>query len=311
MTVQERTQCISLTKKGLQCKLYALPNEKVCHVHIKYQNDTRNKNNSSVKTATSKQKNSNYNYNNNLGKVKNYKYENYEKNLSEIDEKPGHIYVFTYAHMMYSTPTEKSYLHLAAPTNTRGIDYNRTTPFDTSDKILIKVGYTRKSPEIRVNEWREQCGHSEFILLYPGCLVPTYQNLENKKKQKITLLSKMMSKLSLSNNRKRNDDKEILLNRQHTGRKYTGLNSTKTCFVSNNPYQVEQNIHRILRGRYGYGKMFCEGCSRQKIDSNKNTVKTLGIHTEWFLIPRNEMGIVWEVINEQCNSLSNTRFFKT
>lgn len=288
MTVAERTQCASTTKKGARCKLYALPNEKVCHVHIKYQN-TKTKNAEIPKTNQTKRKGQKDESN-----IKNFVYQKFSFKNDVVDSKPGNIYVFTYAHMMHSTPTEKSYLHLAAPTSYKGIDYSDTKPFDTSDKILIKVGYTRKSPELRVNEWREQCGHSDFILLYPGCLVPTY---DKKKKQKITVLSKLMSKLSLDSANRIRDDH---LTKLHTGRKYTGLNSTQTCFVSKNPYQVEQAIHRILRNKYGFGKMYCEGCSRHKIDGNQNMTKILGIHTEWFLVPRNEMSFIWDIINEQC-----------
>lgn len=264
MTADEkRLQCQAITKRGNRCKLYALPNEKVCHVHIK-------------KPKTDNENNNGYRLNvNNVLPEKGIK---------------GNIYVFTHAHMMSLAPSKKSYLHLADPTDNKWIDYNKTNVFNPTDKILIKVGYTRKRPENRVKEWRDQCGHSEYILLYPGCLVPIYNN----DKKMILKLSKLFKAMSISK-------KTEHIVKTHTAREYSHLNNEHTCFVSSEAYQTEQKIHRILRQRYGSGKMFCEGCAKHKINAaNQEITKIIGVHTEWFLVPRGEMGTIWDIIESQC-----------
>lgn len=286
-------QCTATTQKGTRCKWNALPNEKVCHVHIK----TR-------KTDTRKVPEK---------KVKQEVIHNKTKDIKGVHvhdpTRPGNIYVYTYAHMLQNVPTQTPYLHLAGPTENNWLDKRRTSPFDTSEKVLLKVGYTRKKPEVRVREWKEQCGHSDFVLIYPGCLVPNYDvGRKQRKDGQVSVLRRLMSKLSISHSKKDNrcfDQSNDLVRANskisHTGRKYKHLNDERTCFVTNNPHFVEQNIHRLLRQKYGTGKLYCEGCMKQKVDSQNRVVTTAGVHTEWFLIPRNQLSFVWELIEGQCN----------
>lgn len=285
MTV-ERIQCVATTTKGTRCQLYAQPNDELCHIHVK----RRIKNKVHEKEKVVDRKTIDKKKMKPRGDANPFT----KKMYSEYDNKPGNIYVFTYAHMMNAKPTKTPYLKSAAPTNNNWIDYNNTTLFDTADKILLKIGYTRKRPDVRVEEWRQQCGHSDFILIYPGCLVPTYNTDMDKSVNKLTSLFK---KLVISKN-----EKQTRANYCSTGRIYANLNEEKTCFVSKNPYQTEQKIHRVLREKYGNGKLYCDGCSRNKIDENsgKLVTKVSGVHTEWFLIPRVDMHLVWEMIEYHC-----------
>lgn len=285
-TGKKRRQCTATTKKGTQCKLNALPDNKVCHVHLSPQQKPQAKDKPAKPAVAPKEK----------------------WGLALLSgagketrcEKPGYIYVFTYAHMMHACPVQKPYLHSAGPTDNNWIDYKKVSPLDTSQSILIKVGYTRKGPEKRVNEWREKCGHSEFIMLYPGCLVPVYQD-RREREGTVKNLSTLLKRLTIS--RTRAEDKNApRKGGAHTGKTYTHLNPEKTCFVSSNPYQAEQRIHRILRSKYGTGKMYCEGCARSKVDSNNRITTTAGVHTEWFLVPRIQMHDIWDIIESQCFS---------
>lgn len=283
MTV-ERKQCLAITKKGTHCKLYAQPNNELCHVHVKMKNKNK---------ELDKAKGNNRN-------MPDKQPSKLKSNANTLKTKiccnsiePGNIYVFTYAHMMNPKPTKTPYLKTAAPTKNNRIDYNNTTPFDTTDEILLKIGFTRKTPEVRVEEWRQQCGHSDFILIYPGCLVPTYKKDLDKSVKKLSFL---LEKLKIGGK------KEQSRANCSTGKKYANLNREKTCFVSTNPYQTEQQIHRVLREKYGTGKMYCDGCSRHKINGGTENfmTKISGVHTEWFLIPRTEMHLVWETIEYFC-----------
>lgn len=281
---EKRGQCVAITKKGARCKLLIVPNSKFCHVHV--QTTNREKNKSKATVEASKKEHSN-------------KKEKLKANYQDNDQMPGNIYVYTYAHMMHSTPIKTSYLHLAAPTGNNWIDFKRVTPFDTSEKILLKVGVTRKRPEVRVNEWRKQCGHSDFILIYPGCLAPNYKSNSADAEKSVNSLIRLLKKLTIKNghNIERN---QLQITVSSTGKKYSNLNQEKTCFVSRYPYRTEQEIHKLLRDRYGTGKMYCESCGRHRTDSTQKEAKAIGVHIEWFLIPRNEMHIVWEIIESQC-----------
>lgn len=316
MVVHERRQCGALTKKGQRCKNSALKGQHVCHVHHQQASSTgKRKEQSQARTQES----------NNTAHV-----QKMVKGTNKAHYSHGNIYVFTYAHMMHPQPTKTPYLHLAEPTDNRWIDYSRTSPFNPEEKILLKVGYTRKKPETRVQEWREQCGHSEFVLLYPGCLVPLYKKSNSARdlprvrpnvafdaapaEQKISLLASLMRKLHISKYEKShrhnsfNRDRDSYISgsvnagkRSHTGRNYAHLNATKTCFVTREPYQVEQKIHKLLRERYGSGKMYCHGCAKTHEDMYRKQVTVTGVHTEWFLIPRVEMEVVWALIESQCS----------
>lgn len=302
VALENRKQCIAITKKGQRCKLYALPREKVCHVHINQKqatsHDTVNSKIKSTSQVTTSNKLEGYKLFNSIPKKNKRESHSPDKKL----EKRGNIYVFTYAHMMLTRPTQSQSLNLAEPTDNNWIDYNKVSPFNTSNEILIKVGYTSKKPETRIKEWREQCGHSEFILLYPGCLVPVYKN--EKEKRTMKKLEKMFKNLKIGSKSEKETLNEAVMSKgEHTRKRYKNLNQERTCFVSSSAYQSEQKIHKILRERYGSGKMYCEGCARHKNNDNNRMIKTVSVHTEWFMIPRNEMGVIWDIIESQCHMI--------
>lgn len=284
MTVSPlRTQCLATTKKGNRCKLYALPGEKQCHVHVQHkQKQAQSQDKKLVRapqvSATKVR-----------AKIK------VDVQHSKPANTSGNIYVFTYAHMMHAMPTTMPYLHLAEPTPNNWINYNKTSLFDPCHQILIKVGFTRKKPEVRIKEWREQCGHSEFILLYPGCLAPMYRNEPERRSMK--KLERLFQNLKIGKSSK---GQVFTPASNHTHHKYSHLNDERTCFVSPTAYQSEQRIHKILRERYGSGKLYCEGCAKHKLLAPNQLARSIGVHTEWFLVPRCEMKNVWLIIESQC-----------
>lgn len=178
-----KVQCIAITKKGTRCKWNALPNEKVCHVHIKTNNVK--KGNSKTQTRQEPKRA--------ILDLPWLKVSDQIKGNKKEDT-IGNIYVYTYGHMLHKTPIKTPYLHLAMPTENNWLDKRQTAIFDTSENILIKVGYTRKRPEVRVKEWREQCGHSDFVLLSPGFLVPEYNNQKKEREVMKFLLYANFSK---------------------------------------------------------------------------------------------------------------------
>ncbi|TID17613.1 hypothetical protein CANINC_003979 [Pichia inconspicua] len=291
-----KLQCNAITKKGTRCKWNALPNEKVCHVHIKMQNvskDLARRNSKPMGLFNLKSK------------------DMQQESRNRKEEGIGNIYVYTYGHMLHKTPTQTPYLHLAMPTKNNWLDKSKTLPFDTSENILIKVGYTRKRPEVRVKEWKEQCGHSDFVLLHPGSLVPQYGRKKSANSDEIFGLRKLFQKLtvadkSIDTHRLGQFNSQVSVKMNLTGRRYKHLNEEKTCFVTTNPYQVEQNIHRILRQKFGTGKLYCEGCMKKRLDLNNRLVASIGVHTEWFLIPRNHLSFLWDIIESQCSSPRKT-----
>lgn len=293
----ERIQCTARTKKGDRCKLYALSGEKVCHIHIKRRQTQERGQKQPTSTDKKFVKALHISLTSDKSTANVERSEQRVKASDHVKQTPGNIYVFTYAHMMHTEPTKMPYLHMAEPTPNNWINYNKISLFDPCDQILIKVGFTRKRPEVRIKEWREQCGHSEFILLYPGCLVPMYN--ANSEKKSIIKLEKLFRNLKIG---KESGKRALTKKDDRTHKRYTNLNPEKTCFISTTPFQSEQKIHKILRERYGAGKLYCEGCAKHKMSSDKKLASVVGVHTEWFLVPRCEMKTVWDIIESQCRN---------
>ncbi|GMM29053.1 hypothetical protein DAMA08_017690 [Martiniozyma asiatica (nom. inval.)] len=186
----------------------------------------------------------------------------------------GSIYVFTLEHFLSNRNSNRESLRLA-DASVRGRPMPETSDvFDSRKTVLIKVGYTKQDPVKRVNQWRRNCNHSDFVLLKPGTLFP--------KVLKDTSLIRLFARLSVA-------DADLKFSK----RKYKHMNAQSNAFFTKEVYKTEQEIHKILRKTYGSGKVFCDGC--------RGTTNKKGIHHEWFCVPRKEMENIWKIIEKKCS----------
>lgn len=191
-----------------------------------------------------------------------------KKELIEIKSNPGFIYVFTLVHLIDKSPSKQPWLRMAAPTSNNTIDYKRTREFKPKHYILLKIGYTTTTPRQRIKQWQNQC-HHHYILVTPE-LIP---KLVCSKTDKIGFLVQRFQQLRIGKRKKCKNFDDI-----------------NAGFHTNRAYEVEQSIHATLRKKYGFSKIYCDGCK----------CSTGGIHKEWFLIPRQDVGELMHMINEMC-----------
>lgn len=182
-------------------------------------------------------------------------------------EKPGYVYVFTFDVFLDDSKRSRGadYIRLVQPGIKFASGMKSSEKFDFKMQVLIKIGFTTQTPGRRLAQWRNSCSQPGFVLLEPG-----YDFTRNKKSRN-SLLS-MFKSLSIKPEAK-------LHNVRDSG------------IYSNHPHKSEQDIHKIIRDKFGSGKMYCDGC--------KSSTKS-GIHHEWFLIPKSKMHTVWKIIDQQC-----------
>ena len=192
---------------------------------------------------------------------------NNSKDSKSLDG-PGYIYVFTLEHMLQRRPMKQDWLRMAAPTSDNIINYDKTRQLKPKHYILLKIGFTSGTPKRRLEQWRRQCKH-QFTLVTPRML----SSIVCSKKDKMHVLLHSFSRLSL----------------QDLG-KYSKFDNKNLGFHTKLAFQTEQKIHHILHEKYGFGKIYCEGCKSTKG----------GIHKEWFLVPREDVKNIFEKINDLC-----------
>lgn len=143
---------------------------------------------------------------------------------SEISSEPssGYIYIYTFEHLLAPKKQQKDWLQIK---KLGGQDWEL---FDGSRDIFIKVGFTTRRVETRISEWELKCGH-KFCAVGPGSF-----------------------KVSGLGNKVRH-----LVSRP----KFQNFSEAAGGFVvAQNVFQAEQQIHQLLRQRYGRGDMLCAGC---------------------------------------------------
>lgn len=148
-------------------------------------------------------------------------------------------------------------------------------------QMLIKVGYTTKTPEQRLAQWRLKCKHPIFLL------VPTPQ--DHYEDYFDYTLKGWPIKLQQS---------------QH--HQYNNINNTTTNHktfsnTSSLPLQIESAIHQNLWSLFGKGKVLCHGCVTPQSSKDTNNV-----HLEWFLIPDDPqaLAVVYSVIQNCINTVT-------
>lgn len=188
----------------------------------------------------------------------------------------GFIYVYTLKHLIESNAKEQSWLKLQhidikAPKD-KLKDPKSLDNFNPKKHILIKVGLTTKTVAKRIDEWESKCKH-KLVIVRPKESQTFDDDSENS-------LIKVFKKLRVKETK--NLKNYIIAQDGFHSEKRLGL--------------VEKQIHSKLRKEFGHGDMICYGCKEKQGD--------YGIHIEWFMIPRNEIDKVFNVIDETITTMN-------
>ncbi|KAM9928625.1 hypothetical protein OXX59_001701 [Metschnikowia pulcherrima] len=208
----------------------------------------------------------------------------------ELAIQPGYIYVYTLSSFL-SKHADGGWIQTRnLSRDKRHQDKWVDVDMRRSHKMLVKVGMTTKTPAVRIAQWEAKCNH-KLQCLYPG----SHPHLGKSG------LSRMFSGLSLKENKE--------------AKKYSAyVENHHGFFVPRNILHCEQQIHQILKSKFGRGEIHCTGCYdkpaapeesqsfldmfRQKDDPSAKT--DYNIHNEWFPIPRKKLGEVFSIINGEC-----------
>ncbi|GEQ66802.1 hypothetical protein JCM33374_g465 [Metschnikowia sp. JCM 33374] len=210
---------------------------------------------------------------------------------------PGYIYVYTLASFL-SKQAEGGWIQ------TRNLSRDKKSQdkwvdvdMRRSNKLLVKVGMTTKTPKVRIQQWESKCNH-KLSCLYPG----SHPHLGKSS------LTKMISNLSLRDNAE--TQKYNMYIEKHQG-----------FFVPRNVLHCEQQIHMTLKKKFGRGEIHCTGCSdkhhsaddKDHKDHKPSSILDIfrskesaapkadyNIHNEWFPIPRKGLDEVFSIINSEC-----------
>lgn len=106
-------------------------------------------------------------------------------------------------------------------------------------KILIKIGYTTRTPQTRLEEWKNQCQHP-IRLIGPSKRTKHYDP-------------------------------------HYLGWHVTRNNNTR------GPKDLEQQIHKQLFDKFGYGYVVCHGCNAK--------------HYEWVVLRLSDLSSVYKIID--------------
>lgn len=268
-------QCLGTTKRGTRC-LKRVSNGEWCNYH-QSQNPIASKlaSNSLRNVGTPRPNAPVKNWlssGNHSSPALNYTHTHQNQDAIQA----GYIYVYTLSSFLHGNSTggwiQARNLVDSKRTADKWVDINMRR----LKLILIKVGMTTKTPEIRILQWEEKC-HHKLTCLYP---------LSHSFKK--TSLLDLFKNLSLKS-------KSPLL---------TFKKTSKGFYASKNLGLVEKQVHHTLKSKFGRGEIQCTGCieenKAQKKNQNKNTSISYNIHNEWFPVPKSKIEEVFYIINEIC-----------
>ncbi|KAH3679987.1 hypothetical protein WICPIJ_008463 [Wickerhamomyces pijperi] len=132
--------------------------------------------------------------------------------------------------------------------------------FNPKELILIKIGMTTKLVSQRLKEWENLC-HHKLTSVDPYAL---------KSKKLFGLITKNAV------------NHKVGLRYYH--RESQGFYTDVSLSI------IEKKIHQTLWKKYGKGDIVCHGC--------KSAADGGGIHKEWFLVPRSDLGAIFEIISD-------------
>lgn len=291
-------QCAGIAKTGLQCKI-TVKNGDFCHHHLgqangilpqrhspKKQTPNVSPSKSIPKTPTRvvvtlAQPKSN------LGlpsKSTQRSPRKPPKSKDEIARKAGFIYIYTLASLLNKGGGEFfKTRNLEPSSNGKWVNYSP----QKLEYMFVKVGMTTKTVEVRLQQWEKMCNH-KLVCLHPGC-----------EGQEQSLVAKL---------------KRLSLSRRHDKYDYrTFQMSDKGFYAARNVWLAEQEIHALLKKRYGGGPVYCQGCIEQAKEEKKGhrilqffrrkedlPGKEYKVHVEWFPIPKTEIREVFKIVDSVC-----------
>lgn len=272
-------QCKGITSKGVQCKINAP--DGYCHYHVGQGEGKRQKSDSKFSQTTS---------------VTNPKTEYRKQNSRHTSptketDKNGYIYVYTLTRLLANDDKNWS-LKVRNLPDVSSKHRDTWVPFkaEKSPYMLIKVGMTTQTVQRRLKQWEDKCHH----LL--TCLRP---RTKVHPESKISLLIQKFKKLSVST-----DNTRL--------RCYRDTEFGFFCPKGVNVAEIE--IHKRLVAKYGSGDVFCTGCTKSVPAEHESIMKRVkgklstkdpfqngfNIHVEWFLIPKKDLDLVYQLIDSVC-----------
>lgn len=262
------TQCLGTTKKGTRC-LKRVANGQWCIYH-ENQNPGHGQKGTSVRN----------------GGLTIASESNRTKPPPNVDPLNGYIYVYTLSAFLLKS----GHGGWIQTRNLVNLNNHRNEWVDVDMKslkiLLVKVGMTTKTPEVRILQWEEKCNHKL------ACLYPTKHNHD-----KSSLLAAF---------------KRLSIGAEQNFDSYDSLR--KGFYVPEGVAIAERRIHVLLKQKYGRGEIHCTGCSEKPppepdtskfwnvFRSKELKVAKYNIHNEWFPVPRKELDNVYRIIDQVCCS---------
>uniref|UniRef100_A0A0L0NPL1 DUF1766-domain-containing protein n=1 Tax=Candidozyma auris TaxID=498019 RepID=A0A0L0NPL1_CANAR len=206
------------------------------------------------------------------------------KPKEDFGKKAGFIYLYTLASLMQKDGGKFFKTRNLEPTRK-----NEWVDFSPKrlDYMFVKVGMTTKTVDLRLLQWEKQCNH-KLVCLHPG-----YEGQEQSLVEKLKRLS--------------------ITRRRYDKHSYSTFQvSDKGFYAARNVWLAEQEIHALLKKRYGGGPVYCQGCVesahegklhrflqffRRKEDLLSANYK---VHVEWFPIPKKELREVFRIVDSVC-----------
>ncbi|ODV59903.1 uncharacterized protein ASCRUDRAFT_71389 [Ascoidea rubescens DSM 1968] len=220
-----------------------------------------------------------------------------ENNTDTINvENEGFIYVYTLKHLLSPNPSKKDWVQIENSSNNNRransefISNKKWESFDPKNHILLKIGLTTQSVQKRIKQWETQC-KCDLIIVEPLLFETSVKFINSGLK----LLNLGDSKANLSN-----DPDRMNYNNFINLLKFKSYNNQlKGYYCPKNLYKIELLIHDTLREKYGKVNLYCENCGVRADDVDYK------LHTEWFLVDRDDMKKVFKLVDGICykNSL--------
>lgn len=190
--------------------------------------------------------------------------------------KPGFIYIYTIASLL-SKQSQDGWLrtrNLDPKHKGKWVAYSSKLEF-----LLVKVGMTTKSVDVRIRQWEDQCNH-KLQALYPGGPA---------------LKRSLLDRLGL-----------LSVKDEH----YPSFQQDQHGFwAATDVRAAEREIHKELGLLYGRGDMRCTGCVKKAEEESRRfdifrkkefLEGQYNVHVEWFPVPKKGMNSVYSVVDRVC-----------
>lgn len=273
-------QCLGTAKLGLRCKIMIKEGE-YCHYHVGQ--SSRTPKGSPKKAGTPNRIVVTLASVTPFGglPVRQRSPQKERPNTAQVD-KPGFIYIFTLASLLSKDKADFF--------KTRNLEKGKKGEWvNFSPKQLeymfVKVGMTTKTVDLRLLQWEKQCNH-KLVCLHPG-----------SGEKLATSLVERLKRLSIRK------DKFPYASFQP---------SDKGFYAAKSVYLAEQEIHALLKKRYGGGTVYCQGCIDKAKEEQKGSrllkffkrkeasLNEYKVHVEWFPIPKSQLREVYRLVDSVC-----------